>query len=56
MVRALQALQRDVDIARQVPQPEVQTLRISSPGGFSRLFMSHPPLEERIARLQQMPG
>jgi heat shock protein HtpX len=54
MIGALRALQRDVDVARQVPQPEVQTLRISSPGGVSRLFMSHPPLEERIARLEQM--
>jgi heat shock protein HtpX len=56
MIGALRALQRDVDIARQVPQPEVQTLRISSPGGVSRLFMSHPPLEERIARLEAMAG
>jgi heat shock protein HtpX len=54
MIRALQALQRDVDLAHQVAQPTVQTLRISSPGGMARLFMSHPPLEERIARLQQM--
>jgi len=54
MVRALQKLRGDADLARQVPQPAVQTLRISSPGGFTRLFMSHPPLEERIARLQQM--
>ncbi len=54
MISALEALRRDVDVAQQVPQPAVQTLRISSPGGFSRLFASHPPLEERIARLQQM--
>jgi len=54
MVRALQALQRDVGVARQTAQPAIQALRISSPGGFGRLFMSHPPLEERIARLQQM--
>jgi heat shock protein HtpX len=54
MIGALRALQRDVDIARQVPQPEVQTLRISSPGGAARLFMSHPPLEERIARLEAL--
>ena len=54
MIRALQALQRDVGIAQQTAQPAVQTLRISSPGGMGRLFMSHPPLEERIARLQQM--
>jgi heat shock protein HtpX len=54
MVHALQALQRDAETAARVPQPAVQTLRISSPGGMMRLFMSHPPLEERIARLQQM--
>jgi heat shock protein HtpX len=53
MIGALKALQRDVDLARQVGQPSVQTLRISSPGGVARLFKSHPPLEERIARLQQ---
>jgi heat shock protein HtpX len=54
MIRALQALQRDAGLAQQVAQPAVQTLRISSPGGVARLFMSHPPLEERIARLEQM--
>jgi heat shock protein HtpX len=54
MIGALRALQRDADIAQQVPQPAVQTLRISSPGGVARLFMSHPPLDERIARLESM--
>ncbi len=54
MVHALQALQRDVAVAQQVAQPAVQTLRISSPGGFALLFRSHPPLEERIERLQRM--
>ena len=54
MIHALEALRRDVGMAAQVPQPAVQTLRISSPGGVARLFMSHPPLEERIARLQAM--
>ena len=54
MIGALRALQRDVDVARQVAQPEVQTLRISSPGGVARLFMSHPPLDERIARLEAL--
>ena len=53
MIRALKKLQGDVEIAQQVAQPAVQTLRISSPGGVSRLFMSHPPLEERIAALQR---
>jgi heat shock protein HtpX len=54
MIGALEKLRRDADIAQQVPQPAVQTLRISSPGGFTRLFMSHPPLEERIERLRAM--
>ncbi len=54
MIGALRALQRDADVAQQVPQPAVQTLRISSPGGVARLFMSHPPLDERIARLESM--
>ncbi len=54
MIHALEALRRDVGTAAQVPQPAVQTLRISSPGGVARLFLSHPPLEERIARLEQM--
>ena len=54
MIGALERLRRDADVAAQVPQAAVQTLRISSPGGFTRMFMSHPPLEERIERLQQM--
>jgi heat shock protein HtpX len=54
MIRALQALQRDAGVAAQLPQPAVQTLRISSPGGLAWLTRSHPPLEERIARLQSM--
>lgn len=49
MIGALQALQRAHD-----PQPlpgEMAAFGINS-GGVSRLFMSHPPLEERIAALQ----
>ncbi|MDD5034396.1 MAG: protease HtpX [Methylococcaceae bacterium] len=51
MIAALQALQRSHD-----PQPlpgEMAAFGISS-GGASRLFMSHPPLEERIAALQNL--
>jgi heat shock protein HtpX len=58
MINALRALQRlqDPEIvqveARQ--HPAFQALKISGPtGGFARLFASHPPLEERIARLEQ---
>jgi len=49
MIGALRALQRAHD-----PQPlpgEMAAFGINS-GGMSRLFMSHPPLEERIAALQ----
>jgi heat shock protein HtpX len=32
----------------------LQAMGISSrPGGFMALFSSHPPMEQRIARLQQ---
>ena len=54
MIHALQALQRDAALAQQVARPAVQTLRISSPGGFAMLLRSHPPLEQRIERLQRM--
>lgn len=52
MVRALEALRRDVDAAAADVQPAVATLRISNPGGLARLFATHPPLEARIARLR----
>jgi heat shock protein HtpX len=51
MIGALQALQRAHD-----PQPlpgEMAAFGISG-GGVSRLFMSHPPLEERIEALRKL--
>jgi heat shock protein HtpX len=58
MINALQALKglQDEEIihaeARQ--HPAFQALKISGPrGGIAHLFASHPPLEERIARLEQ---
>ena len=52
MISALRRLQQGSD-----PQPlpdEMAAFGISggSPSGFKRLFMSHPPLEERIAALE----
>ena len=58
MINALRALQRlhDPDVAAAEAQQHqaFQALKISGTrGGFMALFASHPPLEERIARLQQ---
>jgi heat shock protein HtpX len=53
MVHALQALQRNVEAVAPAPAT-VAAFRISNPGKMSLLFMTHPPLEERIARLQAM--
>lgn len=58
MVAALQELQRTyelVGLGAQRPAT-VQTLQISSrPSGLMKLWASHPPLEERIARLEKAP-
>lgn len=55
MIRALQNLQRSYDEAHLPDQ--MAAFGISGKArGLGRLFMSHPPLEERIARLQNMPG
>ena len=56
MVSALKALLRTNKIIDPAAnQPAVQTLKISGRGtGLMRLFATHPPLEERIARLQAM--
>jgi heat shock protein HtpX len=51
MIGALEALKR----SHGEPMPQqLQAFGINSgePGGFMRLFMSHPPLDERIAALQ----
>jgi heat shock protein HtpX len=54
MVSALQSLQRTFELVDTTAQPAVQTLKISGHGtGLMKLFASHPPLDERIARLQQ---
>ena len=49
MISALQALQA----VQSEGLPEgMQAMGIAGNGGMSRLFMSHPPLEERIAALR----
>jgi heat shock protein HtpX len=58
MIGALRALQRLYDpevVEAEAQQHQAfQSLKISGPrGGILRLFASHPPLEERIARLEQ---
>jgi heat shock protein HtpX len=58
MINALKALQRlyepETAKAESQQHPAFQSLKISGPtGGFARLFASHPPLEERIARLER---
>lgn len=55
MAHALRSLQSYVDRAtvnQGRNDSAVQTMKISSKGGMSRLFSSHPELSERIARLE----
>lgn len=55
MIRALQALERSQEsIEASEAKPAYQSLQISGKsGGLLALFASHPPLQERIARLSQ---
>ncbi|MCH8518829.1 protease HtpX [Candidatus Gracilibacteria bacterium] len=50
MIRALQALKR---VVHPKEDPKFATMQISTQttSGFKKLFMSHPPLEERIRNL-----
>lgn len=52
MVSALQALQRAHDHADLPGQMAAFGINGGLAGGFQKLFMSHPPLEERIAALR----
>jgi heat shock protein HtpX len=50
MIAALEALKRAHEPATLPSQ--MAAFGISNGGGMMRLFMSHPPLEERIAALK----
>lgn len=52
MVQALQALQRAYELNDPSAQPALQAMKISGGKSFLQLFSSHPPLDERIARLR----
>ena len=51
MIAALQALGSTRELVGPSDQA-VASLKIAGRGGMTRLFMTHPPLEERIAALQ----
>jgi len=54
MINALEKLRRTYELVDTGAQPAIQTLKINGKGtGLLALFASHPPLTERIARLQQ---
>jgi heat shock protein HtpX len=56
MIAALQALGRLQKIPNPQEKPALDSLKISMPqkkGKWIKLFASHPPLEERIQRLQE---
>lgn len=55
MISALQALKRTVELKDEhVASPAFQAMKISNPSGLMNMFASHPPLDDRIARLQKL--
>ena len=53
MIAALEKLQRSVAQPHLPEQMAAFGISGKRSSGFKRLFMTHPPLEERIARLRQ---
>lgn len=57
MIQALTRLQSVVEIEDpRSQQASFQALKISNPRGILRLFSTHPPLADRIARLEGRPS
>ena len=62
LASALRKLEQGTQAAPLPPEPELQTasaLMIANPfrlGGMSRLFSTHPPTSERVARLEELAG
>jgi heat shock protein HtpX len=53
MIMALKGLKRTIEIEDpHTDQPAFQVMKISSKKSYLHLFCSHPPLDERIARLE----
>lgn len=53
MISALQRLQTVAEQPADLPK-QMQAFGIADGGGLTRLFMSHPPIAERIAALQKL--
>lgn len=57
LAQALDKLRRGVEAVPMNAAPATENMFIVSPflgGGIKKLFSTHPPIEERIARLQEM--
>jgi heat shock protein HtpX len=53
MIRALKRLEQGYDIVDPNPQPAMASMKISG-RGMMQLFSTHPPLRERIQRLEML--